>query len=76
MCQRPAAYTTLVFVKSSADEGPKNGRSLARQQRNAVLKTGCSIAVRASAVGTFERGVEHAGFDAVLTGGATAAALG
>ena len=76
MCQRPVAYKTLFVVDSSADECPNNGGSLARQQWNAVLKTGCSIAVRASAVGTFERGVEHAGLDAVLTGGATAAALG
>jgi hypothetical protein len=72
----PRGVKTLFFVDFSADEGPKNSRSLARQQWNAVLKTGCSIAVRASAVGTFERGVEHAGLDAVFIGGATAAALG
>ncbi len=76
MCQRPVAYKTLFVVDSSADEGPKNGGSLVRQQWNSVLKTGCSIAVRASAIGTLKWGSEHAGLDAVITGGATAAALG
>ena len=54
----------------------KNGRPSGRQQWNSVLKTGCSNAVRAAAVGTFERRVERAGLDDVFTGGTAASTLG
>ena len=42
----------------------------------AVLKTRRSIAVRASTVEIFVRGVEHAGLEDVLTGGTAVTALG
>lgn len=75
-CVTTAGLEILVFCGFSTDKGPKNGGPLARQQWNSVLKTGCSIAVRASAVGTSERGVEHAGLDGVFTGGTTTSAPG
>ena len=57
----------------STDEGPNDGGSVARRPWSAVHKACRGIAVIAPAIGTFERGVEHAGLDKVFTGGSAAA---